>query len=556
MPAPTNQTPATAIAMSLDYTATLADVDLATPAPVCEVWYSYTAAADDTAIGFFAGEFTTATYEPATTVWTGPVGSLVQVLSISAVNRPLQAPVTPGETYYFRVRNTTGLSPAASTSLSVSAVRGPRFTAPVGSILINDDSAGFPAVLVSGTDGSVLQFQNDIPAGEDGDTLDDGTLLIYDFDNNNMKVFEVTAGALVEAATVALSVEAIRTNLETQNFWVATQTNPATLRVVASDGSIGATIWTLTHNSVFALATNLDESIAYYSQRTSGSAIHTFNLGTSTPGANLAAGIGAAFVRDILYLSDDTLLASSIVIATGDTTVRRYSTAGAVLNTYGPYTSDIPGGTQPRLAYGETGTFWLWIHGTGADEGLSFFHQIDIATGVDLAIVEATEYEGGVYNRTPTATPSARFGNSFSCPFIVTRVAIDGPESPTPTPTPEEGGYTLATLIPRRLRRTPHLSKEQLTTFFHYLQIDLQAGVGTVSGQGVDPQVMLRMSRDGGRTWGNEMWVGAGEIGDYTKRAMFRRLGKARDCVFEVVVSDPVPWMLCAAYLDAELGQS
>jgi hypothetical protein len=116
--------------------------------------------------------------------------------------------------------------------------------------------------------------------------------------------------------------------------------------------------------------------------------------------------------------------------------------------------------------------------------------------------------------------------------------------------------FTTTEVIPRRLRRTPHLSNEQLWTFYHQLQIDLQAGVGTTTGQGVNPQVMLRWSRDGGRTWSSEQWVSAGALGAYKTRALWNRLGRARDMVFEVVVSDPVPWMLAAGYIQVERGTS
>jgi hypothetical protein len=48
---------------------------------------------------------------------------------------------------------------------------------------------------------------------------------------------------------------------------------------------------------------------------------------------------------------------------------------------------------------------------------------------------------------------------------------------------------------------------------------------GLATGQGSDPQVMLRVSRDGGRTWGNERWRSIGKIGEYKKRVLW---GKVR----------------------------
>jgi hypothetical protein len=77
----------------------------------------------------------------------------------------------------------------------------------------------------------------------------------------------------------------------------------------------------------------------------------------------------------------------------------------------------------------------------------------------------------------------------------------------------------------------------------HNLQLDCEAGVGINSGQGSDPQVMLRWSDDGGHTWSNEYWQSIGKIGQYFKRCIWRRLGmtlKLRDRVYEVSGTDPV----------------
>jgi hypothetical protein len=65
-----------------------------------------------------------------------------------------------------------------------------------------------------------------------------------------------------------------------------------------------------------------------------------------------------------------------------------------------------------------------------------------------------------------------------------------------------------------------------------------------------NPQVALRMSDDGGRTWGPELYRSAGKAGEYSTRVHWERLGAARKRVFEVVMTDPVPWKLVDAYLD------
>jgi hypothetical protein len=107
----------------------------------------------------------------------------------------------------------------------------------------------------------------------------------------------------------------------------------------------------------------------------------------------------------------------------------------------------------------------------------------------------------------------------------------------------------------RRLRRCPHLTVDFNQVFFQFLQLQFQPGVGLVTGQGSDPQAMLRWSNDGGSTWSNEYWKSIGKIGKYQNRIIWRRLGMARDRVFEVVVTDPVKAVIVSANLVASAGE-
>lgn len=67
------------------------------------------------------------------------------------------------------------------------------------------------------------------------------------------------------------------------------------------------------------------------------------------------------------------------------------------------------------------------------------------------------------------------------------------------------------------------------------------------------PRVMLRWSDDGGHTWSNEHWTSIGAIGNYGRRAVWRRLGmtlKIRDRVYEISGTDPVPIYIMGAELN------
>jgi hypothetical protein len=149
----------------------------------------------------------------------------------------------------------------------------------------------------------------------------------------------------------------------------------------------------------------------------------------------------------------------------------------------------------------------------------------------------------------------------------------------------------------RRLRRAPHLVADLQRQYFDEFQIQFQPGVGTngfvnpitqiviqspyiiYSGESLVigaletvilgtqntinqadvttyPQAMLRWSNDGGSTWSREYWVTIGSMGRFKNRAIWRRLGMARDRVFEVVVTDPVKAVIVSANLKASVGDN
>lgn len=103
----------------------------------------------------------------------------------------------------------------------------------------------------------------------------------------------------------------------------------------------------------------------------------------------------------------------------------------------------------------------------------------------------------------------------------------------------------------RRMRQTPHSSNGLANTFYKTLQVDIQPGVGTLTD---DARIVLRISRDGGYTFGNPIYSSMGKIGEYKKRARWQRLGYGRDLVFQVYTDAPVNAVFLSAYLETEVG--
>ena len=118
-------------------------------------------------------------------------------------------------------------------------------------------------------------------------------------------------------------------------------------------------------------------------------------------------------------------------------------------------------------------------------------------------------------------------------------------------PPPNPPSTTFPTVRQRRFQLPFEMNRWM---FLQRLELLVQAGEGLVTGQGSDPEIMVRFSRDGGKTYGTIYRVAAGKIGEYDHRSYLSRLGRGRNWVCEVTVSDPVFWAFLDCYADMEVG--
>jgi hypothetical protein len=102
----------------------------------------------------------------------------------------------------------------------------------------------------------------------------------------------------------------------------------------------------------------------------------------------------------------------------------------------------------------------------------------------------------------------------------------------------------------RCVRRTPYIwsREDRKRVYMSALQIEFTPGVGLNTGQGSNPQAMLRWQDEYG-AWSNEHWTTIGAIGVTRNRAIWRRLGQARNRIFECSYSDPTPRDIVGATL-------
>lgn len=101
----------------------------------------------------------------------------------------------------------------------------------------------------------------------------------------------------------------------------------------------------------------------------------------------------------------------------------------------------------------------------------------------------------------------------------------------------------------QRKRVYTHLLDELSQVRYNQLTIGFETGVGLQTGQGSNPLVSLRISRDGARTWSNYYTTSIGAAGSYRQEVVFRRLGIQQICTFEISISDPVKVAITGSYL-------
>lgn len=105
----------------------------------------------------------------------------------------------------------------------------------------------------------------------------------------------------------------------------------------------------------------------------------------------------------------------------------------------------------------------------------------------------------------------------------------------------------------RHVRTSAELVNEGARSIHQQVRVDMRVGDGLPSTL-EKPMVSLRWSNDGGRSWGNPVMRDFGGTGQYLRNVEFNRLGYARNRVYEVSYSAPVPCELSGLYLKAVGG--
>src|SRR3990167_1129226 len=196
---------------------------------------------------------------------------------------------------------------------------------------------------------------------------------------------------------------------------------------------------------------------------------------------------------------------------------------------------------------------WQWSRYSRIDDAFGFVYQIEghefyvltFPTGNATWVYDAREKQWHQWSSNISGNEQSRHRSNCHC-FAFGRHYVGDYDSGKiysiePDVYTEDG----TTIIRDRISINLDLDNERFS--MDSIEIECQPGVGLSSGQGSDPLMMLRTSKDEGNTWGNERTRSAEMIGEYTRRAVWRKLGRGRKRALWLRVSDPVKWVTAGA---------
>lgn len=108
----------------------------------------------------------------------------------------------------------------------------------------------------------------------------------------------------------------------------------------------------------------------------------------------------------------------------------------------------------------------------------------------------------------------------------------------------------------RRIRSMPHIVVDGRRVSYNEISLDMQVGEVPALQDDDDPEVLLRWSDTGGASWGDTVPMPFSRTGDYLRRMNVRRLGMARDRVFEVSWAFPYKTALQGPWLDVTAAET
>lgn len=94
----------------------------------------------------------------------------------------------------------------------------------------------------------------------------------------------------------------------------------------------------------------------------------------------------------------------------------------------------------------------------------------------------------------------------------------------------------------------PTIQASRARVTMYEFEVYCETGVGNADVP--DPQIVMTYSKDGGRTYSNEMWRSLGAVGKYLTRAVWRPHVEFRQLEIKLQITDPVRRLVMSCYAD------
>ena len=95
---------------------------------------------------------------------------------------------------------------------------------------------------------------------------------------------------------------------------------------------------------------------------------------------------------------------------------------------------------------------------------------------------------------------------------------------------------------------TPNITEEENRIRIASVHLDMQEGTGDPNSS-TDTKIWLSYSKNSGHTYGNEIDADIGDTGNYSVRALWRRLGWGRNWTFKIRTWTPNKVILKGLYV-------
>jgi len=188
--------------------------------------------------------------------------------------------------------------------------------------------------------------------------------------------------------------------------------------------------------TALAIGLSRDGDTIYYTQRgPNGDAVWQYKVSTATDSLFVPWEIPHGTGDDLLVLGD-----GSVVVFYGDTGptigyAKRYSAAGALLNTY-PISvvfTPLQPGTRLAFAPDDPVSFWIWTH-QNPIFGFGKLFNIRASDGVVLNTVNIREFQVGQWLGAFNVNNTQIYGASVSCAFwVLPSIVVPGVPGCPPT---------------------------------------------------------------------------------------------------------------------------